>query len=269
MSDTPHNGMSCGEFQAVLAEAVEASLETGRMSEVRAHVATCPACGTLFAEALAGYEWAHALGEVEPPVGLMPRILAATSELRAESEAQIARETAIPDLAGARKQPHAGASKAKRWGGQWLPAFMAPLLHPRLVATAAMAFFSIALLLNLAGVHITSFRISDLKPSAVRAEVSRQYYQTTARVAKYYDSVRLVYELQSRVQELKNAALPQEEQERPRKREKNNRDISIQPGHENNEQSDLDSVGSAEPPHFGAFDRTQSPNGTPTLRRRA
>jgi len=247
MSDTPHNGMSCAELQAALAEAVEggSGLEAGRMGDVRAHVAACSNCGPQFAEAVAGWEWAHALGEVEPPAGLVTRILAATSRSELQSQPQTTLDRKTRDskaaaasalaLAGARKQPHPGAGKATRWGGQWLPPLMAPLLQPRLVATFAMAFFSIALLLNLAGIHITNFRISDLKPSAVRAEVSREYYQTTARVTKYYDSVRLVYELQSRVRELKNAALPQDEQERPRKREKNNRDISIQPGHENNE----------------------------------
>jgi hypothetical protein len=258
MSETPHNGMSCADFQAVLTEAVEGSLEAGRMRDVREHVAGCANCGPLFAEALAGYEWARGLRAVEAPAGLMARILAATSgaELGAESESPAAlrsrhskaseskasesktRESKELDvhaaasgviLAGGRKQP------ASRWGAQWLPPFMAPLMHPRVAATFAMAFFSIALLLNLAGIHITNFRMAELKPSTMRAEVSRQYYQTTARVTKYYDSVRFVYELQSRVRELKNAALPQEEENRPRKREKNNRDISIQPGEQNNQ----------------------------------
>jgi hypothetical protein len=259
MSETPHNGMSCADFQTVLTEAVEGfvGMDAGRMRDVREHVAACSNCGPLFAEALAGYEWARGLRAVEAPAGLVARILAATSGAELESQAAFHSKThsktwhskssesktlgseaaAGVILAGGRKQPHhrPGAGAANRWGAQWLPPFMAPLMHPRVAATFAMAFFSIALLLNLAGVHITNFRMADLKPSAVRAEVNRQYYQTTARVTKYYDSVRFVYELQSRVRELKNAALPQEEENRPRKREKNNRDISIQPGEQNNQ----------------------------------
>lgn len=239
MPETPHIGMRCAEFQAVLTEAVEGSLEAGQMVKVRAHVTACETCGPQFAEALAGFEWARSLGEVEPPAGLLSSILAATSraELPIAQESKAA-ATAVT-LAGTRKQA------ARRWGGQWLPPFMAPVLQPRVMATVAMAFFSITLLLNLAGVHITNFRMADLRPSALRAGMSRQYYQTTARVTKYYDSVRFVYELQSRVQELKNAAIPQPEEERPRKREKNNRDISIRPEEQNNQHYSRQELNSA------------------------
>ncbi len=50
----------------------------------------------------------------------------------------------------------------------------AAAMQPRLMMTAAMAFFSIALTLNLTGfslanVHVTPLRLADLRPRAVRA----------------------------------------------------------------------------------------------------
>jgi hypothetical protein len=71
-------------------------------------------------------------------------------------------------------------------------------MQPRLAMTAAMAFFSIALTLNLTGVHITQLRASDLKPSSLR----RSFYDANAKVVRSIDNLRVVYELESRVQDL-------------------------------------------------------------------
>ena len=43
----------------------------------------------------------------------------------------------------------------------------------------------------------------DLHPSAIK----RTYYQTTAKVVKYYENIRVVYEVESRVREFKHAPL--------------------------------------------------------------
>jgi len=64
-----------------------------------------------------------------------------------------------------------------------------------------MAFFSIALTLNLTGVRISDFRISDLKPS----NIMRSAYQAKARVVRYGDNLRVVYELESRVRDLQRS----------------------------------------------------------------
>ena len=47
------------------------------------------------------------------------------------------------------------------------PGFMASIrrfAEPRLLMTAAMAFFSIALTLNLTGVRLSAVRLADLRP---------------------------------------------------------------------------------------------------------
>ena len=71
--------------------------------------------------------------------------------------------------------------------------------------TAAMAFFSIALTLNLTGIKVTQLRAADFQPSRLRATLTRQYYSTNEQVTKYYENLRLVYEMESRVRELRRS----------------------------------------------------------------
>ncbi len=71
--------------------------------------------------------------------------------------------------------------------------------------TAAMAFFSIALTLNLTGIKLTELRAADLRPSRLRATLTRQYYSTNEQVMKYYENLRLVYEMEARVRELRRS----------------------------------------------------------------
>ena len=55
--------------------------------------------------------------------------------------------------------------------------------------TAAMAFFSIALTLNLTGIKVTQLRAADFQPSRLRATLTRQYYSTNEQVTKYYENL--------------------------------------------------------------------------------
>jgi hypothetical protein len=71
--------------------------------------------------------------------------------------------------------------------------------------TAAMAFFSIALTLNLTGIKLTEVRPADLRPSRMRATLTRQFYSTNEQVMKYYENLRLVYEMEARVRELRRS----------------------------------------------------------------
>jgi hypothetical protein len=76
------------------------------------------------------------------------------------------------------------------------------MLQPRLAMTAAMAFFSIALTMNLTGVRLSQLRASDLKPSSIL----RSCYEAKAKVVRYSDNLRVVYELESRVLRIRSPA---------------------------------------------------------------
>jgi hypothetical protein len=76
-------------------------------------------------------------------------------------------------------------------------------LQPRLLMTAAMAFFSIALTLNLAGVRLSNLRLADLRPHAVRSYMERQLTMASVPIVRYYDHLRFVYEVEARMRELR------------------------------------------------------------------
>jgi hypothetical protein len=59
-------------------------------------------------------------------------------------------------------------------------------------------------------------RHTDLRPSAIK----RNYYETSGKVVKYYENIRFVYEIESRVREFKRATMPAERAPREQEKEK-------------------------------------------------
>jgi hypothetical protein len=106
-------------------------------------------------------------------------------------------------------------------GGWWqrLTDWVRPVLvptwtavrQPRFAMSFGMAFFSLSLVMNLTGIKLRDLRYLDLRPSAIRSNASRSYYETEAKVVRYYENMRLVYELQTRVRDLRNATQPEEQ----------------------------------------------------------
>jgi hypothetical protein len=84
--------------------------------------------------------------------------------------------------------------------------------EPRLLMTAAMAFFSIALTLNMAGVRLTDIRVSNLRPSAVRSFMERRLTMASTPIIRYYDHLRLVYEVEARMKEMRRNAQENQQQ---------------------------------------------------------
>lgn len=177
MSGETKYGMQCTEFDALLADALDGTLTGGKMAEFDRHKNECATCGAMFAEAEAGLNWLETLNEVEPPRNLVHNILVATSGV---AEAAHAAETA--------KQPLWDRVRT------WVTPHVAPLFTPRFAMSCAMAFFSISMVMNVAGIQV-----KDLTPKGL----TRTYYQNQARVVKYYENIRLVYEIESRVQNLR------------------------------------------------------------------
>ena len=69
-----------------------------------------------------------------------------------------------------------------------------------------MAFFALSVALSVAGVKPSDLRQISLRPAALR----HSYYSTQARVVRYYDNIRLVYEVQARVRGFKRNLTPAE-----------------------------------------------------------
>jgi hypothetical protein len=93
----------------------------------------------------------------------------------------------------------------------------------RLLMTVAMAFFSIALTLSMVtGGKLTTIRLADLRPSQIGNTLSREFYGARSSVVRYYDNVRLFYQLQSRMRELRRdvETQPQQQQQNQQQQQK-------------------------------------------------
>ncbi len=204
----------CSQFEAMLADAVDGILTAEEQAAFDRHLVGCASCSEMLADAKRGAAWMEMLRQhtPEPPAAMLERILAQTSGARAAGSG-----VGLADLAGgmsAGVAPGMSAALGAPGMDNVLP-FRAravrgfdfrglghTLLQPRLAMTAAMAFFSIALTLNLTGVRISELRVSDLKPSSLR----RSMYEANAHVVRYYTNLRVVYELESRVHDLQRAS---------------------------------------------------------------
>ena len=191
----------CEEWEALLADALDGSLPPGDAAAFQAHQSSCAACLELLTRARQGQEWLQFLHpEPEIPSDLVAKILASTTGA-----------AVVADIAGgAVVQPKPGAPAVPFWKRIPVPPAMRRMAEPRLMMTAAMAFFSIALTLNLAGVRLTAVRISDLKPSSLRSNLSRQIINSKAGVVRYYDNLRFVYEMEAKMRELRRATESEE-----------------------------------------------------------
>jgi len=195
MAAEPHNDMQCIEFDALLSDALDKMLTGPKAQAFQAHARTCAVCGPLLAEAAAGQRWLEQLVEVEPPAAMLHNILAATSGIstaRLHTATAPAQDSWLDRIAG--------------WAGMVASPVVAVVRQPRFAMSFGMAFFSLSISLNLAGVKLSDVRHADLRPSAIK----RNYYETSGRVVKYYENIRFVYEIESRVREFKRATTPAE-----------------------------------------------------------
>lgn len=179
-------GLRCEEWELQLADALDGLLPENEAAAFAAHSAVCPACSDLLAHAKQGREWLGYLhAEPEIPDGLVTRILDRTVG---------AGSIPVPLVAGT-GQGAGVAAAAVPWRRNFH--------EMRLLMTVAMAFFSIALTLNLAGVRFTGMRLADLRPSTIGSALSRQFYGAQGQVVKFYNNLRFVYQLESRMRELR------------------------------------------------------------------
>src|SRR5271157_3823849 len=193
MADQIQPGMQCVEVEALLADAIDGTLHGATLAAFEAHRDSCPACRTTVEEASRGMHWLKGLDEVEPPRHLVHNILAQTIGQVPEPR---------PVLAPA------GESWLQQLKGKLSPVF-APVVTPRFAMSFGMAFFSITMLLSIAGFHVADLRHVDMSAKGF----SRTYYSTQARVVRYYENIRLVYEIETRVRDLRRVATPENKQE--------------------------------------------------------
>jgi anti-sigma factor RsiW len=196
--------LPCAVCEAMCLDAADGTLTPAETAALDRHVAGCTHCAAQLAEAQRGAAWMEMLKaqRPEPPADMLQRILTATAEVAAEQQLHVAAaqpavtlQPAAPPPARlapwgrARAQWTSLSARFSTGGGGYATAF-----QPRMAMTAAMAFFSLALTMNLSGIRLT-----DLRPS----QLHRTIADTGAGISRSVQNMRVVYQLESRVDELR------------------------------------------------------------------
>ncbi len=193
----PSRKLSCDEWEALLVDYLDGALPAGDGEGFHAHRASCAQCAEMFGQAGQGREWLNFL-KVEPqaPATLVASILAQTSgaELRVDLVGDAVPASTVPI-------PLAPVLPFWKRGGMVIAGRMA---QPRLMMTAAMAFFSITLLLqDMAVCGWARYRLADLKPASLSNNLDKQFHMASARVIRYCDNLRFFYVMEAQVKEFR------------------------------------------------------------------
>ena len=189
--------MSCAECEAMLLDAIDGVLSAKDRAAFELHIATCAECSQMLADAKRGATLLEMLKSPrpEPSAALFERIILQTTGVPVNAAHLSSTPAALQTAASAVKPANQVAGKAAMGepgdtlapailgangvyltpaavtaGSNVLPfrpaapkrfslnSIMHTVMQPRLAMTAAMAFFSVALTLNLTGVHLNQLK---------------------------------------------------------------------------------------------------------------
>jgi anti-sigma factor RsiW len=206
----------CAVCEAMCPDAVDGTLNEAERRVFERHVAECAACAKELEEAQRGAAWLGMLkGHTpEPPAALLAKILAETTGAEAVSATSVIPpmrdETAhgwgTRSVGAAVVAPVREAAPGWALSSVWRKAVDAfrvenarATFQPRMAMTAAMAFVSLALTLNLTGVRLGNLRAASFTPAAMRRAVT----DASASASRSFQNMRVVYQVESRVSELR------------------------------------------------------------------
>lgn len=166
--------MRCSDLEALICDYVDGSLTAAEKATVELHLASCASCRALVDDARVAVAFVERAAEVEPPPALVNHLLFEARQ---------------------------GAARPVRQPGGWLGRLLEPVLQPRFAMGMAMTVLSFAMLARFVGVPVRQLRIADLEPARVWMTVEDRAWRVWDRAKKYYESLRLVYEIQQTLKE--------------------------------------------------------------------
>jgi hypothetical protein len=173
--------MTCAELEILLADYVDGTLHAGERTALESHLAGCAACTQLAADVASATAFIERIPEVEPPAELMTRILH-----YAPASRRAAKEDRAP---------------SPSWIKRLFGGFAQSVLQPRYVMGMAMTILSFSMLARFAHIEPRQLRPSDLDPVKVWQGIDDRSHRIYDRSMKYYDNLKLVIEVQSRLKE--------------------------------------------------------------------
>lgn len=177
------------ELENLASDYLEGQLDAAWRVKAETHLGECGECRALVAGLRRVIEMCRSAEDLEPPPALIPKILLATvGERRPTLREQIA-------------------------------AFLRPAIQPRFAYALAMAVFSFSIIINAAGINLRKLTLDDLNPRTWVYQANRNGRLLYARAEKFYYDLRVVYEIESRLKQLRvqsSSPSGQQEQETPK-----------------------------------------------------
>jgi len=167
--------MKCAEVEILLCDYVDGTLRGEEKSALEAHLAGCSACADIAKDVAGITAFIETVAIAEPPAELLTRIL--------------------HEAPSGRQKQAEKTSWAQRLFGGWVNT----LLSPRYAMGMAMTVLSFSMIAKFAHIEPRKLTQADLDPVKIWASIDDRAHRTWDRAVKYYDNLRLVIEIQSRI----------------------------------------------------------------------
>jgi hypothetical protein len=168
--------MTCAELEILLCDYVDGTLRAEERTVLEGHLAGCSACAELAKDVTGVTAFIETVAPAEPPAELLTRIL---------HELPIGRPS----------------TEKRSWWRKWIGGWVHGMLQPRYVMGMAMTVLSFSMIAKFAHIEPRQLRPSDLDPVKIWAGIDDRTHRMWDRTMKYYDNLRLVIEIQSRLKE--------------------------------------------------------------------
>jgi anti-sigma factor RsiW len=165
--------MTHQELEHLASDYLEGNLDAARRAQARAHLDQCASCREMIAGLERVLDLCRAAQDLETPPWMVNRILLAT------------------------------VGERKPTLGERLSSLLRPTLQPRLVYGLAMAVFSMTIIFHAAGLKVGQVTLNDLNPANWVRGADRTGHLLLARAERFYYDLRVVYEIESRLKQLR------------------------------------------------------------------
>jgi len=170
--------MNCSDLETLLCDYVDGTLSPREKAEVERHLAACATCAETARDAAAAVAFMEKAAGIEPPPELITRIL---FELPLS---------------------HGRPAGERRGLGVALGRLLGSVFQPRFAMGMAMTILSFSMIGRFAGIDVRQLSVKDLDPDRVWQSVDNRIERGWERAVKFYESLRLFYELRARFSDL-------------------------------------------------------------------
>jgi anti-sigma factor RsiW len=168
--------MTCAHLEIALCDYLDGTLAAAEKAEVERHLSECAACAEMARDAGSAMAFIERVADVEPPPQLITRMFA------------------IPGMREARVSVRHGIQG-------WFRNLVQPILQPRMVMGLSLTILFFGMMARCAGIPGRQLSPADLNPSRVLAGLEDRVHRGWERSAKFYENLRFVYQIQSRLRE--------------------------------------------------------------------